>query len=307
MKLALSTSWFKVNEFSPKELVKTLQELGIDAVEADYRLKKEYLEELKNCLRKENIEVISAHNFLPWPDISPSPGGDVFSLASLDKEEWRVAVRYTIKTMQEALDLGCRAVVLHLGKVSFKEGKEFYKNLPRVPTNNGYPLIPQLLLSKREELAPQFLDRAMLALDKLLLAAERYELFLGIENRYHFYEIPSFSEVKLLLSEFKGSNLYYWHDVGHAEINARLGLVQSEEYLSEFNERLLGFHLHDVRGLEDHFAPFSGEVDWQGVASYFSPKTLMVIEAHSKASEEELKKGIGLLKSLSQKAGKKCK
>lgn len=306
MNLALSTSWFKVNEVTPKELLETLEELDINAVEVDYRLKKGYLEELKHCLKKENFEVVSAHNFLPWPDISPSPGGDIFSLASLDKDEWEKAVKYTIKTMQEALDLGCRAVVLHLGKVSFKEGREFYKNLSKFPTDNGYQLIPKQLLDKREELAPPFLDRVKLALDRLLLAAERYELFLGIENRYHFYEIPSFSEVKLLLSEFQGSNLCYWHDIGHAEINARLGLVRNEEYLREFNGGLLGFHLHDVRSLEDHFAPFSGEVDWQRVANYFSPKTLMVVEVHPKVSREELKKGIGLLRSLFKKARKKC-
>lgn len=305
MKLALSTGWFKVGEVSPKKLVDSLEDLGIEAVEVDYRLKGDYLRELKGELKKKSIEVSSVHNFLPWPDISPTPGGDVFSLASLDQDEQEKAIKYTIRTMQEAVDLGSQAVVLHLGKVIFKEGKEFYRNLPRQISDNGYPLIPESLLNKREELAPRFLDRLKLALDKLLLMAERYELFLGVENRYHFYEIPSFSEIKLLLSEFSGSNLRYWHDVGHAEINARLGLVKNEDYLREFKDKLLGFHLHDVKGLDDHFAPFFGEVNWDKLTPYFSSKNLMVVEAHPKANREEVKKGIELLGTVFQEVGKK--
>ncbi len=306
MKLALSTGWFKVQKVSPGRLIDTLERLNVNAVEVDYRLKKEYLNELKPFLKKKNIEVTSVHNFLPWPDISPAPGGDVFSLSSLDREEWERAVTYTVKTMQEAIDLGSQVVVLHLGKVNFKEGEEYYRRLTKLPGDDGYPLIPALLLKKREELAPPFLDRVKLALDRLLSLAERYDLFLGIENRCHFYEIPSFYEINDLLFEFEGSKLYYWHDVGHAEINARLGLPKNEEYLRVFKRKLLGLHLHDVRGLEDHFAPFTGEVDWGKIIPYFSLKVLMVIEAHPKAKAEELKSAFSLLKSLPQKESKKC-
>lgn len=300
MQLALSTSWFRIDKVLPEEMIATLVALGIEAVELDYRLSEDYLKKLKAGLKKRGIEIKSVHNYFPWPAESPQPGGDVFSLASLDREEWERAIKYTIRTIREAFELEARVVVLHLGEVNFNEGKEFYRNLSLLASGNGFPQIPGELLEKRNSLAFSYLDRLKQALDRLLVVAERYEVFLGAENRYHFYEMPSLEEAKLLLSEFDGSNLYYWHDVGHAEVNARLGLARSQDYLKEFKNRLAGFHLHDVRGLEDHFAPFSGEVNWSEMASYFSPETLMVIEAHSKASLKELERAIDLLKLLFQ-------
>lgn len=303
MKLALSTGWFRIDKVSPEELVKTLEELSIRAVEVDYRLTEEYLRELKPWLRKRNIEVQSVHNFLPWPAGSSQPGGDVFSLACLDESEWERAVKYTVRTVQEASDLECQVVVLHLGKVDFKKGREYYRDLPKSVLGNDFLGISPELLEKRDKLAFPHLDRLKRALDRLLLIAERYEVFLGVENRFHFYEIPSLEELRILFSEFEGSNLKYWHDIGHAEVNARLGLAKHEDYLREFKEKLVGFHLHDVRDLEDHFAPFSGEINWQKLAPYFSAGAMMVIEAHSKASRKELERGVDLLEVLFRKEG----
>ncbi len=204
MKLALSTSWFKVKECSPSQMVAKLKELSVSLIEVDYRLTEDYLKELKKLVQKDSLQTTSVHNYLPWPSISSQPGGDIFSLASQDRQEWEYAVRFTIKTLEEAAELAARAVVLHLGAVELKEGSEFYSSLRE---KDVIPTIPEELLKKRDELSFPYLDRVKLALDKILKFAERFELNIGIENRYHFYEIPSFNEVKILLADFAGTML----------------------------------------------------------------------------------------------------
>ncbi len=79
----------------------------------------------------------------------------------------------------------------------------------------------------------------------------------------------------------------------------------SSEFLAEFGDKTLGLHLHDVKGLEDHFAPFTGEVDWSELLKAAPKEALMVIEAHSKVSQRELEKSFTRLPEVLQKAGVK--
>ena len=80
----------------------------------------------------------------------------------------------------------------------------------------------------------------------------------------------------------------YWHDVGHAEVNQRLGFTPHEEWLSRFNHKMIGVHLHDVIGISDHRPPGKGTVNWDMVAKYLPYEIIRTCEIAEWNEEEEI-------------------
>ncbi len=142
------------------------------------------------------------------------------------------------------------------------------------------------------------LDAVFFGLDRLNAEAERREVLLGIENRLHFHEIPDLEEVGMILEQFRGGRLGYWHDVGHARVQEHLGIVQQRDLPQAYAEEMIGVHLHDVKGLEDHLAPGEGEVDFGELAPFVQPSHVKILEVRPTVTREALLQGIELLTSL---------
>ena len=90
---------------------------------------------------------------------------------------------------------------------------------------------------------------------------------LGIESRLHYHEIPHPEEAVELLAPYDNFEAGYWHDVGHCEVQARLGLIDRASWFPKLTDRCIGSHLHDVDGIRDHRAPGNGDVDWSYIAA----------------------------------------
>jgi len=118
----------------------------------------------------------------------------------------------------------------------------------------------EALVKSRAERSPAHLSKLMKSLDELLALASDRHVTLGIENRFYFHEMPNIEEVSLLLKKYPDAPLGYWHEPGHAEMFVRQGWVKHHaDFLTPFEGRIAGLHLHDLRGLHDHFAPGSGD------------------------------------------------
>ena len=142
----------------------------------------------------------------------------------------------------------------------------------------------------------EYLSRS---LDKVLSAAQKLHVKVALENRMYYEEIPHIAEVVQLLSRFSGAPLFYWHDTGHAEVNVRLGLVENHEtYLKTLAPSMAGMHLHDLRKLDDHYAPGTGDFDFRVLLPFVSEQTIKVVEAHPKSSEKDVKKTQGYLQKI---------
>jgi hypothetical protein len=88
----------------------------------------------------------------------------------------------------------------------------------------------------------------------------------------------------------------YWHDVGHGEVNSRLGITPHSEYFKDYEDKLIGFHLHGVKGLRDHIAPFDGDFDLKtAVYPYLKKEHIKVIESGSMASLDQIRSAVKLL------------
>ena len=142
------------------------------------------------------------------------------------------------------------------------------------------------------------MDAALFSLERLNREAEKRGLMLGIENRYHLNEIPNFEEIGRILAHFQGGHIGYWHDVGHAKVQENLGILPQKELLAAYGSRLLGIHLHDVEGLEDHLPPGRGEMDYEEIRPYLNPSHIKILEIKSRVSREDLMAGIRKIEDL---------
>ncbi len=89
--------------------------------------------------------------------------------------------------------------------------------------------------------------------------------------------------------------LGFLYDVGHAQTLDRLGFSPHEEWLKRYASRIIGVHLHDVTGVDDHRAPGLGEVDFRMVASYLPKEAYRALEVQSFNTPEQIKAGMQIL------------
>jgi sugar phosphate isomerase/epimerase len=101
-----------------------------------------------------------------------------------------------------------------------------------------------------------------------------------------------------LLREFAGAPLGYWHDTGHAHHWEVMGWARQEDFLKALSDHLVGLHLHDARGPDDHLAPGTGEIDFALVARYLKEDALRVAEVHSPSDAQAYREGLELLRRL---------
>jgi len=298
--VGISTSWRSEISNSGIEVVEAILELGVEAVELEYRFTLPMLQEIFPLLKKRRPSVSSLHNFFPLPEGLPKEkaGGDIFSLSSPDREERELAVKYTRRTVEWAEELEARAVVLHLGKISMDSPMKILKKLydeKKIGTDEARAFVEEQGKIRGAK-SQAHLDAARWSLERLAKEAEKRAILLGLENRYGFQDFPDFEEFKILFGEFRGGPVGYWHDLGHATAQQNLGIRDHSEMLENFGRLLIGVHLHGCRGYDDHYAPGSGEEDYALIKKFLRPETIRVIETHHRATKEELLQGIKFLR-----------
>lgn len=301
--LAISTSWNSHHHSAVTDMLSEIKDAGFNAIEAGYNLTEEKLEDLISLVDVLGIKVASVHNFCPLPPELKSQRhvSDRYRISSLDEEERKRAVEYTKRTLDTAKRLSAESVVIHAGTVELEEN--YTANLMGLfnkgkTDSEDYKELKQRFLDDRDKRKEPYLRAVTKSLEEILPYAHKYGIKIAIENRYSPEEIPNFEEIKYFLELFNKGGLFYWHDVGHAEVNEKLGISSHLALLSEFSEYMLGMHLHDIKGLGDHRAPFSGEFDFSKITPYLSDDLINVIEVNSRATCAEIKDSLEKLEAL---------
>jgi sugar phosphate isomerase/epimerase len=148
------------------------------------------------------------------------------------------------------------------------------------------------MIKTRQELVEPCIAAVKKSLFELLAYAGNSGICLGLENRYHFFDLPSPDEMALFLDLADSDQLGFIYDTGHAHAMDRLGFYPHNEWLQRFSDRIIGTHLHDAIGIQDHLAPGLGEINFITVANSLPNNAFRTLEIKSLHSIEEVRKGL---------------
>ena len=301
--LSISTSVRPQDMDDPEAFVAYLEQLGVPGVELEYRLTEQFFMGMRAPLLQSVLQVTSIHNFFPFPNRFETlqPGGDLFLLSSPDREERMRAIRWTLRTIEAANELEAVVVVLHCGRVEMEA---------EIRTLHGFfkenriisPEAQTFISKKFHELAdlkPAYLDSLLFSMDRLLPVAEKQGVTLGLENRAHYHELPGSDDFERLLAEFAGGPVGYWHDTGHAHLAEKLTIVTSGYLLEKYADNLLGIHIHDAIGLEDHLPPGTGEIDFKAIKPHLKPDIPLVVELKPGTANDDVQNALDFMRVFS--------
>lgn len=301
--LSISTSWNTSKETNWEVWLNDIRRLGLDTIELSYTLDKNQLATIEKLIKPLNIKVSSIHNFCPTPDDEPSARhvSNYYRMSSLETHEREQAVKWTKICIDVAKRVGASVVVIHAGTLEwdnnpadqmvklFKEGED---------TNSvKFKRLREEFIEKRREKRTPYIQALEVSLLDVMRYAQKSNIKIGLETRYYPIEIPNFEEVEHFLNKFEAYGMYYWHDVGHAQINERLGLSSHKAFLEKYGPRMIGVHLHGIKVARDHLAPFDGDWDLNSVLGFIKPHHFKVIEARY-ATPEQIQTAVNALKKI---------
>lgn len=302
MPLILSTSWNSFRCVKAKDMLFEIKKLGFADLELSFDLTSLMVSEIAHTLKESGFKVRSVHNYCPFPETFERSQAlpDCYSIASLKDEEREAALSYTKRTIDTASSLGAEAVVLHCGRVEMRDQTRNLIGLygRGLKDTENFHSLKEEFSRDRASICQPFLDNTLRSLEELNAYAEEKSINLGIENRFYYREIPTLEEIGVILEEFKSSRIFYWHDTGHAQVMENLGFNRQKDYLDLYAKAMLGTHIHNVVGCQDHQAPVNGEINFSEFKPYIKKKTLKVIEAHHPATAKDIQKSKTMLEGI---------
>ncbi len=297
---SFSTCWNSARHTDGRAMLREIRELGFDHAELSHGIRISLLPGILEAVDAGEIKISSVHNFCPLPVGVDKPSPNLYEFSSDRDSDRRLALKHTLNTLQFAKRVGAPLVVLHFGSMDLKD----YTSKLTELLERGEKGSPKFLKVVAEAEAARaakkkkFYERSLDTLRELVGEAKQRGLKLGIEIREAVEELPVESDFAALLKEFPDP-VYYWHDVGHAQIKADLGFIDHAKFLAERADRLAGFHIHDVKfPARDHFPPGGGDVDFAALAPFVKPEHIKVFELSPKVPLDSVTRSIAHLKKI---------
>ena len=302
-KIALSTCCCSHRFEDGYALLEWIASLGFNYAELSHGISISLVPGIVKAVDDGVIKISSIHNFCPLPIGINAPVPNLFKPSSSSRAEVSLWTRHTLETFNFAQSLGVDKVVMHSGSAWF-----FFES----PLKNIHVWLDQSDL-KMEDLASdegfiKLRDRALKRIRKaskkhkdiliqnyksIFESAKQSNVYLGIENREGFIELPLDDDHEDFIKEFTlESPMRYWHDTGHAEIKAQYGLLNHSKRLEDLKDYLIGFHLHDVNESgKDHQEIGTGIIDFQMIKEFLdAEKQAIVLELSPALSEKSILK-----------------
>lgn len=298
---SLSTCWNSARHTDGRAMLREIRDLGFEYAELSHGIRISLMPGILDAVKAGEIKISTLHNFCPLPIGVNGPAPNLYEFSAERDRDRELAIKHTLKTLEFAQRVGAPLVVLHFGSMDLKDYTGKLKELLE-RGHKGSPKFQKLVAeasAARETKKKHFFDRSRETLRQLVAEAKSRGLKFGIEIREAVEELPVESDFKSLLEEFPAPHVYYWHDVGHAQIKQDLGFIHHAQHLAAHADRLAGFHLHDVKfPAQDHCPPGDGDIDFAALKPYVKPEHIKVFELSPRLPLEAVQRGVAHLKSI---------
>lgn len=291
--IALSTMW-AIGQFSSlADFFKAGKDLGFTRFELNHAIDSTML-----AGQPLDGKITAVHEPCPADTSVAELKRRSWLVSASDEEDRQQGVRAIRRSIDLAHELGAKAVIVHPGRVDIDPALESaLVDLYQAGKSDQpeYARAKQRLMAARDAQAAINMRSVRRSLVELAEYAAEKDVCLGLENRFHYSEIPLPDELEELLGLGLGGMVGYWHDIGHAQVLEHLGFGTHEEWLRRFSTRMIGVHLHDVMGVTDHLAAGLGEVDWDLVFACLPARALRTCEFKPTNSPQDTAAGLKFL------------
>jgi sugar phosphate isomerase/epimerase len=288
--IALSTMW-AVGQFpSLADFFEAGKKLGFARFELNHAINSAMLDGLSL-----NGAITSIHEPCPADVSAAELKRRNWLISAPDEEDRRQGVLATRRSIDLAHELGVQVVIVHPGRVDIDPALESaLVDLYKAGKSHQpeYAQAKERLAAARAVQAETNMQSVRRSLVELAEYAAQRGIRLGLENRFHYQEIPLTDELDELFDLGLGERVGYWHDIGHAQVLEHLGLNTHEKWLRRFADQMIGVHLHDVVGVTDHLAVGLGQVDWDMVTRYLPAGALRTCEFQPFNSPQQVAAGL---------------
>src|SRR4051812_28819740 len=160
--LSCSTCWNSGRHTDGEAMLVELHELGFTRVELGHGIRISLMEGVLRAVERGVVTISSLHNFCPLPVEIMGASPDCYMFSSADQRERERAVRQTFQTIDFAVRMGAKFVVLHLGRVPMADYTHKLIKMAEVGMHlsRGYVSTKLEAVKKRQSQAEGFLKRA---------------------------------------------------------------------------------------------------------------------------------------------------
>jgi putative hydrolase of the HAD superfamily len=294
--VAFSTMWGVDQSMPFNQTFIAGREIGFSKFELNHKITQELVDQVD----LDHYYISTVHEPCPTEYTYDVLKSRDIAISSLDEPKRVSSVDMVKRSVDLAVRLGSRSVVIHPGSIVCDKSRDFQlRELFLAGKHNtpAYQALRDETLAHRKKIVQPHLDKVMESLEEIIRFSRSSGVSLGLENRYRYYDIPLPDEMELLLDLCQEDWYGFQYDVGHAQTLSVLGLVDHFEWMDRFSDRMIGVHLHDDCGIIDHQVPGMGEVDFNRIAPYIPIQAQRTLEIGPQASLEQISAGLKILVS----------
>lgn len=280
-------------------MLQEIRALGFEYAELSHGIRITLVPGILRAVEEGVIRISSTHNFCPLPTGVVQAAPNLFEPSSREHREHDQWLRHTKRTIDFAAQMKARAVVCHLGSVTFfwfnpaRSVRNHLRDHPgagRTPDDTAYHALLKKSLARVRKRLPPFWTQVKASVTEILEHTRQKGMKLGFENRERLEELPLDADHEELLAGFPAdAPIGYWHDTGHADLKESMGLLHHRPHLEKLAARTIGFHLHDVNAQgNDHQPIGAGHIDFKMVSSFWRPEHLLTLEFGPRVTAEEV-------------------
>lgn len=290
-------------------MLREMADLGFEYVELSHGIRITLVPGILRAVKEGIVKVSSTHNFCPLPTGVMQAAPNLYEPSSSDGQEHEQWIRHTKRSLDFAAQVEARALVCHLGSVKFswfnptdklESYLEKHPGAGRGNVDSAYETLRRKACDRLRRRMTPYWEQVLASVREILPYAREKGVRLGCENRERFDELPLDDDWAKFLGHFGPETpVGYWHDTGHAELKAELGLLRPFDHLAVLASRIVGFHLHDVSAEgRDHQPVGAGRVDFEMISRFWRPGHLLTLELSPRVAVDDVRRSKERIEAL---------